>query len=249
MACEVWTEKIEAYVDGELAAEAARSFDQHLKECAGCAAATLSKMQLKQAVHIAGRSFAPDPAFRARIQQQIAPPRATRAWRLWVPAMAMAIVLIAVAVFLPGIRDRGREQQLISELTDLHVATLASANPVDVVSTDRHTVKPWFAGRIPFTFNLPDLQGSPFSLAGGKIVYLEQSPGAELIFHVRKHQISLFIFQEQALGKLRSSNGELNRSSFNVRSWSDNGLHYFLIGDVNGEDLNALKVLLKAAAG
>ncbi len=91
----------------------------------------------------------------------------------------------------------------MSELVDQHVATLASSNPVDVVSTDRHTVKPWFEGKIPFTFNLPDLQGSPFALAGGRVAYVKQSPGAELIFRIRQHQISVFIFQERALERGR----------------------------------------------
>ena len=64
----------------------------------------------------------------------------------------------------------------MSELVDLHVATLASSNPIDVVSSDRHTVKPWFEGKIPFTFNLPELQNSPFTLVGGRVSYLNQSP-------------------------------------------------------------------------
>lgn len=70
---------------------------------------------------------------------------------------------------------------MLSEVADLHIATLASANPIDVVSTDRHTVKPWFAGKIPFTFNLPELQNSPFTLLGAKVSYLNQSPGAHSI--------------------------------------------------------------------
>jgi anti-sigma factor RsiW len=140
-------------------------------------------------------------------------------------------------------RDR-REQQLVSELADLHVATLASANPVDVVSTDRHTVKPWFAGKIPFTFNLPELQDSPFVLVGGKVSYLDQSPGAELIFRVRNHQISVFIFQERATQGAQSSGTIL---SFQVRSWVQNGLRYFVIGDASGQDLDQLSKMLKNA--
>ena len=103
---------------------------------------------------------------------------------------------------------------MVSELADLHVATLASANPVDVVSTDRHTVKPWFAGRIPFTFNLPELQDSPFTLVGGKVSYLNQSPGAELIYRVRQHQISVFIFQEKDLRNVSGAESALNSLSF-----------------------------------
>jgi anti-sigma factor RsiW len=144
-------------------------------------------------------------------------------------------------------RGGGREQQLLSELADLHVATLASSNPVDVISTDRHTVKPWFAGKIPFTFNLPELGDSPFSLVGGKVSYLNQSPGAELIFRVRQHQISVFIFQEQALGNTRPEDAMQTALSFNVRSWSRNGLRYFVIGDASPQDLDKLSELMKAA--
>jgi anti-sigma factor RsiW len=143
---------------------------------------------------------------------------------------------------------RGREeQQLMSELVDQHVATLASANPVDVVSSDRHTVKPWFEGKIPFTFNLPELQGSPFVLAGGRVGYLRQSPGAELIFRVRQHQISVFIFQEHGVEEMRGSESWHTALSFEVRSWSHNGLRYFVIGDASPQDLDKLSELLKAA--
>jgi anti-sigma factor RsiW len=161
-------------------------------------------------------------------------------------------LLIVGVVSLSLNRDRWSqqhrgEQRLMSELADLHVATLASSNPVDVVSTDRHTVKPWFAGKIPFTFNLPELQDSPFSLAGGKVSYLNQSPGAELIFRVRQHQISVFIFQEQALGNVRPDDTLQTALSFNVRNWSHNGLRYFVIGDASPQDLDKLSALMKAA--
>jgi anti-sigma factor RsiW len=124
------------------------------------------------------------------------------------------------------------------------VATLASANPVDVVSTDRHTVKPWFEGKIPFTFNLPELQGSPFVLVGGRVSYLSQSPGAELIFRVRQHQISVFIFQERGPSDAHEARTAL---SFEVRSWRHNGLRYVVIGDASPQDLDRLSELLKAA--
>ena len=78
------------------------------------------------------------------------------------------------------------ESQVFSEIADLHVATLASSSPVDVISTDRHTVKPWFQGKIPFAFNLPELQNSEFSLLGGRMTYLDQTPGAHLIYDAAK---------------------------------------------------------------
>ena len=135
----------------------------------------------------------------------------------------------------------------MSELVDQHVATLASSNPVDVVSTDRHTVKPWFEGKIPFTFNLPELQGSPFALAGGRVAYVNQSPGAELIFRVRQHQISVFIFQERALARAGGTESVRAALSFEVRTWCRNELCYFVIGDASAQDLDQLVELLKAA--
>ena len=94
---------------------------------------------------------------------------------------------------------RSGRDQVFSEIADLHVATLASSSPVDVISTDRHTVKPWFQGKIPFAFDLPELQNSEFSLLGGRMTYLDQTPGAHLIYDVRKHHISVFVFQERSL--------------------------------------------------
>src|SRR5580700_10762845 len=247
MVCDIWTEKLDAYLDGELSAAEARALGEHLKGCAACAAESLSRVQQKRALQAAGQRFTPDPAFRARIQQSVAP--TPRRWsRFWVPALATAAVLLIAAVFPLTInRERRGEQQLLSELADLHVATLASSNPVDVVSTDRHTVKPWFAGKIPFTFNLPELQDSAFTLVGGKVSYLNQSPGAELIFRVRQHQISVFIFQEQALGDMHPVDAVQMALSFNARSWSHNGLRYFVIGDASPQDLDKLSGLIKAA--
>ena len=243
MNCESWTEKLDAYFDGELSAEEARALDAHVRQCPACTAESLRRLQLKRAVQTAGQRFVPDPAFRLRIQKSVAARRPSLWTRTWLPILATACAVIVIASLLTLKRDR-REQQLVSELADLHVATLASANPVDVVSTDRHTVKPWFAGKIPFTFNLPELKDSPFVLVGGKVSYLNQSPGAELIFRVRNHQISVFIFQERAMREAQSSGTIL---SFQVRSWVLNGLRYFVIGDASGQDLDKLSEMLKNA--
>ncbi len=247
MACDTWTGKLDAYLDGELPAADARALGEHLRSCAACAAESLSRVQLKRTVQAAGQRFTPDPAFRARVQKSIATRKS--GWnRFWFPALAGAMALLLVGIISLNLnRSRRGEQQLLSELADLHVGTLASSNPVDVVSTDRHTVKPWFAGKIPFTFNLPELQDSPFTLVGGKVSYLKQSPGAELIFRVRQHQISVFIFQEQALGNEHVRDAAQSALSFNVRSWSHNGLRYFVIGDAGAQDLDKLSELMKAA--
>jgi len=215
-------------------------------------------VQQTLAVKNSGLMFTPDPAFRARVERSIGArrPSATLSSssslgrRGWLPvfeiATVAAVLLIGAALFLTLHRGRG-EQRLISELVDQHVATLASSNPADVISTDRHTVKPWFAGKIPFTFNLPELQGSPFVLVGGRVSYLSQSPGAELIFRIRQHQISVFIFQEKELKDARENGTVRTGFSFEVRSWRHNGLCYFVIGDASPQDLDKLSELLQAA--
>jgi anti-sigma factor RsiW len=251
MACEPWTEKLDAYFDGELPVDEARALHEHMRQCAACAAESLGKLQQKRAVQAAGQRFTPDPVFRARIHARIQKSIATRRPSLWswrsLPVLATAAALLIAGVVLILNRERGNEQQLLSELVDQHVASLASPNPVDVVSTDRHTVKPWFEGKIPFTFNLPDLQDSPFVLEGGRVSYLRQSPGAELIFRLRLHKISVFIFQERGLSEAPGNDSVRTDLSFEVRNWSHNGLRYFVVGDASSHDLDKLSDLIKAA--
>jgi anti-sigma factor RsiW len=248
MTCELWAGKLDAYLDGELPAAEERALREHLRGCPGCAAESLERLQTKRAIQAAGQRFLPDAAFRARMQASLSATKPRRRSYGWFPALAALAALVIVGVlFIAQNRERARDQHLLGELADLHVATLASANPVDVISTDRHTVKPWFAGRIPFTFNLPELEGTPFVLVGGRISYLNQSPGAELIFRVRQHQISVFIFQERAAGPSAGTKNSRTALSFNVRSWNKSGLSYFVIGDASGEDLDKLSSLLKAS--
>src|SRR5438445_2081666 len=194
MVCENWAEKLDIYLDGELPVAEARALGEHLRGCPACAAESVNRVQQKRALQAAGHRFTPDPAFRARIQQSVAARPPARWSRLWFPALAGALALLIVgALFLNVNRDRRNEQRLLSELADLHVATLASSNPVDVVSTDRHTVKPWFQGKIPFAFNLPELAGSPYTLDGGRVAYLHHQACAQLIYSLRQHHLSVFV--------------------------------------------------------
>src|SRR5207244_13100803 len=96
-----------------------------------------------------------------------------------------------------------------------------------LISTDRHTVKPWFQGKIPFAFDLPEVQNSEFSLLGGRMTYLGQTPGAHLIYAVRKHEISVFVFQEGAIrGRWDENSAVTKKLSFNMATCSQGGLRY-----------------------
>jgi anti-sigma factor RsiW len=122
---------------------------------------------------------------------------------------------------------------------------------VDVISTDRHTVKPWFQGKIPFAFNLPELQNSEFSLIGGRMTYLDQTPGAHLIYDARKHHISVFVFQERSLNLPASLGANFlapQKLPFNMETWSGGGLRYFVVGDASAADIENLAKLFKGAS-
>jgi len=235
--------------------------------------------RMKQATHRHAERFTPSTEFQNRIAAMMREAAASEAdswveeptprgkisamgrrsfwlWPVpgWAPAFA-GLALIAVLIAFSAVfwMRRAVGQQTLTELVDLHVATLASVNPVDVVSTDRHTVKPWFAGKLPFTFNLPELQNSGYRLIGGKLVYLEGNPAGQLVYAVGKHEISVLVYEERFASSFRRSITEASEASqrdkgFTVERWSEAGLSYVMISDANASDVHALGEMLRAAA-
>lgn len=250
MACEAWRDKLDAYLDGELPPVEASALSAHTRSCAACAADALERVQLKRSVAAAGKRYEPSARLRSGIvKSSAAQPRKRMGWSWAIIAVPfISVVVVSMFAQLYFGREHSRRQHLYSELADLHVAALASATPVDVLSTDRHTVKPWFAGKLPFTFNLPELQGSEFALLGGRVTYLSQTPGAHLIYQVRKHNVSVFIFQDRGEETEALPSGPVNALSFNFENWKENGLRYFVVGDVGPEDIQTLSKLLRDAA-
>jgi anti-sigma factor RsiW len=250
MVCELKI-KLDTYLDGELSSEEMRFFDHHVHSCPTCGADALARVQLKRSIHTVGKRFTPSPEFRKRVQQRIEEkPRRGAFGIAWTMASAVIAVLVVAGLATAyRVRDKARTEQVFSEVADLHVGMLASSAPVDVVSTDRHTVKPWFQGKIPFAFDLPELQNSEFSLLGGRITYLAQTPGAHLVYEARKHRISMFVFQERSMRVRLDENPPAKKEfSFNVETWSHGGLRYFVIGDASAMDVHNLADLLKRAA-
>ena len=244
MECQGWKEKLDIYLDGELSEGDMRDFDSHVRSCSSCSADALQRVQMKRAVRLAGKQFSPTAEFRNRIQKSIAS-KPRRGFSLqWVLA-AVVVVAVAAAFSTIYFQNRSLRQHVFSEIADSHVATLASASPVDVVSTDRHTVKPWFQGKIPFAFNLPDVQNTDFILLGGRVAYLDQAPGAHLIYDLRKHHISVFIFREQSLPASLGTRSP-TEMTFSMETWAQNGLRYFVIGDASPADIDRLAKLFRA---
>ncbi len=246
MVCESWKEKLDTYLDGELPSEQMRAFDAHVHSCPSCAADALARVQMKRSIQAAGKRFAPSSEFRRKMQSSIATKPQRRVSPSWVFAAALPILaIVALLSTYLGMRRSSRDETY-SEIADLHVASLANTSRVDVVSSDRHTVKPWFAGRIPFTFDLPEVQNTEFSLLGGRMTYLDQTPGAQLIYAMKKHEISVFVFPESALrGRWSGNSAVTNRLTFNMTTWSQGGLRYFVIGDPGAADVNNLAKLFQ----
>jgi anti-sigma factor RsiW len=181
-----------------------------------------------------------------RIEKSIAPKRNRLAF-LFSPALAVAAALVLmIAVSSALFVRRAARQQELAQLLDMHVAALASANPVDVVSSDRHTVKPWFQGKLPFTFNLPELAGSQYSLRGARLVYFRGHPAAQLIYELGKHELSVFIVQSGGAAAVNASVSSARKSGFSTESWNAGELRYVIMSDAGAGEVHALGELMRS---
>jgi len=238
MTC-IRTGEVASFVDEELGARERDEMSAHLATCSDCTAALARGLAMKRVVRLAANRYAAPPELHAALRRHLRPePRWQGRWQ-WAAAAAMLLLAIgaAGAFWLNRLGD-----PVLAELVDQHVIALSSANPVDVISEDRHTVKPWFQGRLPFTFNLPDLTGTDLRLIGGKLTYLQQRPAAELFYQAGRHKISVFVLQDAP-----SVMAPAGASSFNVQSWAADGLRFHLVTDASDEKTSRLVALLKAA--
>jgi anti-sigma factor RsiW len=222
--------KVALHVDDELDPAAEQEFSTHLRTCAECPAAVSEQMELKKALRVAGRSYSAPPELHAAVYRTIHPHQSVSPWWKWAlaPLSVLLLALIGLLSF-----PNPRRDPMMTALVDQHITILASEHPVDVISDNRHNVKPWFQGKLPFTFNIPDVTGSPFTLIGGKTVYIEQNPGASLLYTYGQHEISVFVLQASN-GKGRS--GSSRDLSFTVNGWSQGGLQFYLVTDASQEE-------------
>ncbi len=236
-------EKTGLYVDGELEPAAQQSFAGHLRNCPECSAAVLEQQELKKAVRVAGKKFSAPPELYAAARKQMgAPKTGARSW--WKPALVAACFVLIAALGLAWYSGARGSERTVAQLVDLHVTMLASINPVDIISSDKHVVKPWYQGKLAFTFNPPELAAdSPFKLIGGRLVYVQRAAGAELVYQIRQHRISVFIFQERDVHGTASS-GNL---AFTAIGWQQGGLQYYAITDATKDDAEKLRSLFQEA--
>jgi anti-sigma factor RsiW len=245
MQCDQGPTTLASYLDGELSPEQAAATHAHIATCPQCAAEIAELSRLHRSLLPARNRFTPSAEFRQKIQTQLTQPKPRPKRFNFIP---IALALAAMILLTFGWRQYSHRADAFAEVADLHINALASANPLDVISTDRHTVKPWFQGRIPFSFNVPELAGTDFTLLGGKLIYLHQEPGAQLIFAMKQHKISVLIFQNSStLSPLLVDSKTLNRNSFSIETWRSHDLRFFIIGDAEPAAIEKLAQSLKQA--
>jgi anti-sigma factor RsiW len=240
-------EELNALVDGELSHTEVESIQKHLEGCHGCTLRVLSATQLKAATARAGGRFAPPSDAMARLAAQLrtsTPKPAGRKVQIrpasfvfigaWSAIAAAILVSVSVAIW-QHVHD---DDALTAELVDQHLSMLSSGATMQVVSSDRHTVKPWFQGRLPFSFNLPEPEALPpdTTLNGADLVYVEGQPVALLIFSIGKHEVSVFVTQRASFAGMPQS----TRSGFAVRSVTAAQLRLTAVSDVEPVKLDAL---------
>jgi anti-sigma factor RsiW len=238
--------KLAAYLDRELSADDSKVLQDHVRTCPDCAAEVAAIVTLRRALKPAASRFAPSADFRQKVHAKIAPRRSAITRWLWPAAAAVLAVALLAVVWT---RQSGLRGATFREVADLHISDLASANPYDVISSDRHTVKPWFQGKIPFAFNLPEFAGTDFTLLGGRLVYLHQQPAAQVVVGARQHKISVLILQESSVPgtAFAFSRGVAVRDSFNVETWQQRELRFFVIGDADKPAIEQISQLLQNA--
>ena len=243
MSCQ-WRDKVALYVDNELDPAAQQGFSAHLAACAECPAAVSEQMELKKVLRVAGARFTAPPELHAAIYQSIHPARTVSPWWKW--AMApLCLLLLGIIGFLLYPKPQQPRDPMIAAVVDSHITALTSPNPVDVISSNKHTVGPWFQGKVPFAFRMPEVENTQFTLIGGKVVYAEQRPGAELLFQTGQHKISIFIFKAP---DQETTAPVWNRNvTYTASSWRAGGRDCYLVSDASREEAGKLVTMFQEA--
>ncbi|HMH11501.1 MAG TPA: zf-HC2 domain-containing protein [Edaphobacter sp.] len=261
---------LNALADGELAADELASVTEHLHGCSACTSHALEQSLLKSATARAGKRYALPDDMRERMERLVLSQNAsnrvveerTPSLRLptnrpvrWVDwaGWAVAATLLVSAGGLTVVEVNGRRAQtaaveraaLVTEVGDQHIATLAANLPPQVLSSDRHTVKPWFQGKIPFSFNLPEGLPEDTKLEGANLVYLHNRPVAQLLYDIGRHRVSVFVQQRTAGAEWSAPIAE--HVGFRLAGFSTNELDVVAISDVDPVKLTGLIALIKRA--
>jgi len=239
-----------AYLDGELDANAEFQMRSHLEICPDCPQAYRRLNLLKQDITNAGLHYTAPEELRVRISNSLALTRkmtlvvdTTR--RQWLALAASVLVAVCLGLIIYVLRSRQARSQLLAEqVVSSHVRAMMGTHLVDVPSSDQHTVKPWFNGKLDFSPPVKDLTKAGFVLLGGRIDYFANHRAAALVYERRKHVINLFIWPSTGVSNAIFTDKVLN--GYNVIEWTEGEMTFCAVSDLNLRELRQFVELFRS---
>jgi anti-sigma factor RsiW len=214
------------YLDGELQVSEVLVVERHLAECAVCRGQYAALEHLHEEIAAARLDYDPPQRLQEKLRPRRQSPKVRVSWRWGAGALAAA-AMVLIALTIPRPDSTGRE------VLDGHLRSLLSAKLVDVPSSDRHTVKPWFQGKIGFSPDVPDLSQVGFVLVGGRLDVIRQQRAVALVYQRRDHVINLFIVDDGG----QSGSGASESQGYHLISWADRKQSYWAVSDLNMREL------------
>jgi anti-sigma factor RsiW len=245
--CKLTQRFVPGYLDGELDLPRTIEMETHLQVCAECARELERLQALRAALQRSSLAYAAPEGLRERIQSSLrastpaeVPERTSGRHAIqflrWAGAFAvLALCAVTAWQLLPGLRGPTSDQRLAAEVLTSHVRSLEANHLMDVASTDQHTVKPWFDGKLDFSPPVEDLASDGFPLVGGRLDYLEGREVAALVYQRRKHFINVFVWPDAAGSN--STQTIKSRQGYNLMRWSRGGFQFWAVSDVSAQDL------------
>ena len=249
MICREAQELIHGYVDGELDLVRNLEMERHFHECLACSGVHERLRAMRSAVATSAPYFRPPAGMESRLRSRLReaaavdadPPRARHTWQ-W-SAIAAAALIAAVTITLTTRRPAGAEL-LAQDVLASHVRSLMASHLTDVPSTDQHTVKPWFNGKLDFSPAVANFADHDFPLVGGRLDYLDKRPVAALIYRRRQHVINLFVWPARNQSDSAVRQSELQ--GYHLLHWTKAGMTYWAVSDLNPAELMQLTDLVRA---
>jgi len=251
--CEEVEPLIEAYADGEQSLEGTLAIESHVATCAACAA-RLERVRALGQVLRTGPSFRAPAGLAERVratvdaasvtQPQVAWSR-PRGWPLWL--LSGATVAVASLAFAVVLHERAvvADEATAEAVIEGHVRSLLPGHLMDVASTDQHTVKPWFAGRVDFSPSVVDLASDGFPLVGGRLDYIDHHAAAALVYKRRDHVINVFVWPQASGSPSHSTRSDVR--GYHLISWVRAGVAVWVVSDLALGELNEFGHKLDAA--
>jgi anti-sigma factor RsiW len=248
MTCDEAEILLHALLDDELDAGHVREVEAHIATCQRCAAQLNTYRDMRSAMAASNLHFTAPPQLRQRIEAAL-PKAHTPNRRAVLKGFAMGSVLSAVAAtgLVVVVLRHEDEQRILSEVVSAHLRALQAGHLTDVLSTDQHTVKPWFNGRLDVAPPVVDLTAQGFTLIGGRLDYVNGRTIGAIVYRRRTHVINLFVAQttnaESRAARIETVQG------FNIRHWSERGLTYWAVSDLNADELADFGSKVELATG